>query len=950
MKLRTYISPLLGLLCLLFFSISLNAQNKLSGTVEDNDGEPLIGANIVIKGTSDGTITDFDGAFELNTSASYPMTLVISYTGYNTTEVAVNSDAGKLSLTLSEGLFIDEVVVSASRKREKVQEAPASISVITARKLESSAQATDPARNLINEAGVQISQQGASRINIEMRGQSAIFSTSVFPIMDYRSLVGPGIGTFQPSNSGLSNLDLERIEVVRGPGSALYGPGVVAGVIHFITKNPIDNPGTSIELMGGELNTLGVGVRHAYASPSKKFGFKINAAYKKGDEFTLDPNDVDDAAQIAKFQKTVSEPGITNGVVDPTVPATLLLSEKDLDPDGDGNPMSNDWWNTTINATLEFRPQDDLSVFVSGGYNRAKEVFYNSQGEGLNQNAEYWTQARFQKGGLFGQVFYVNNDGGTRDRPTFLYQTGLRTVIAREQLEGQLQYNFELPALNADLTAGVDYRQAVSSTENLVYGRNENDDDYRIIGTYLQGKFALAKKLDLVLAARYDKFNFLDDGFIAPRVALVYKVNPRHTLRASYNRASNPQSALNVNIDFPVAVPVPGLFDVWLTGSKEPTTFTGGLIDITLPGVPDLPVATPGLPLAVPYGAVAGDVLAGLIPALAANPATAPLVPAIQAYFADPANAPAGFTGEFQGYNLFNGDPISLTNIPSAAGPQVSTVDVYEAGYKGLVANKLGVTCDIYYTKTTGFWEFTALGPTVRLANAMVADDLGAAVAAGITDYFINTVGLDEGTAAAVAAAIGGAFAQGGQAFDDAASPLYGIFGAVEADSAPQGDGVTHTSAGYRSFSDASFDYLGVDLGLQYYHSNDLSFFFNYSYISQNEWVPGADDDDGLPFRFTLSVPESKFRLGANYTPESGVRGSLAFQHDDEFFADFGQFSGTTDKKNLIDLSIGYKFDKGLAFDVSATNLTNSEYRAFPGFPKIGRRVIAKLTYKFGEK
>ena len=116
-----------------------------------------------------------------------------------------------------------------------------------------------------------------------------------------------------------------------------------------------------------------------------------------------------------------------------------------------------------------------------------------------------------QKGGLFAQVFYVNNDGGTQDNPTFLYQTGNeKHLVARQQLEGQLQYNFSVPVLlNADFTAGIDFRQAINDTENLVYGRNERDDDYRIFGTYLQGKFELGKKLDLVLAGRFDTFNFL---------------------------------------------------------------------------------------------------------------------------------------------------------------------------------------------------------------------------------------------------------------------------------------------------------------------------------------------------------------------------------------------------------------------------------------------------------
>ena len=78
--------------------------------------------------------------------------------------------------------------------------------------------------------------------------------------------------------------------------------------------------------------------------------------------------------------------------------------------------------NAAANITLEFRPQDDLSVFVSGGYNTTSSVFYNSQGEGLTQFGEIWTQARVQKGGLFGQVFFVSNDG-------FIFKEGIVMVF-----------------------------------------------------------------------------------------------------------------------------------------------------------------------------------------------------------------------------------------------------------------------------------------------------------------------------------------------------------------------------------------------------------------------------------------------------------------------------------------------------------------------------------------
>ena len=117
--------------------------------------------------------------------------------------------------------------------------------------------------------------------------------------------------------------------------------------------------------------------------------------------------------------------------------------------------------------------------------------------------------------------------------------------------EGQLQYNIETPDfLNADWTVGADFRQAISDSRNLTYGKNDADDDYVIYGGYLQGKLALMEQLDLVVAGRYDRFNFLDDGFFSPRVALVVKPSPKHTFRASFNRAANPATALETYVDF----------------------------------------------------------------------------------------------------------------------------------------------------------------------------------------------------------------------------------------------------------------------------------------------------------------------------------------------------------------------------------------------------------------
>ncbi len=955
MRLNIYYRFTLLLLAIVSLSSVSLAQTELSGTVTDDSGESLIGANVTVKGTTQGAVTDLDGNFTFSTSASLPLTLVVSYTGYSTQEIAVTNN-GPISVQLLEGIFTEQVVVSASRKREKVQEAPASITVLNARKLEGTPQ-TDPVRNLVNVPGVQIQQQSAARINIEMRASSGLFGTSAFPIMDYRSLIGPGVGTFQSDQSGIMNIDLERIEVVRGPGSALYGPGVTSGVIHFITKNPIDHPGTTIQVGGGELSTFLSAVRHAGANESKTFGYKINATYNRGNEFTLDPDDPTDAAQIANLRTTISRPAITGkGQVDLTQPGTVLLTQADLDPDGDGNPMQNDWWNAAFNGTLEFRPQDDLSVTLSTGYNTASSVFYNDLGEGLAQANEIWTQARVQKGGLFAQVFYVNNDGGKENNPTFLYQSGNMSSVGRSQIEGQVQYNIETPNfLNADWTFGMDYRNATSRTNNLTYGRYEDDDAYSIFGAYLQGKFAVSKKLDILAAGRYDDFNILDEGFFSPRLAIVYKPDPRHTFRATYNRAGAPPGALVYNIDFPVNAPVPGLFDFWLSGQRDLHQFSDNpMIDVTIPGVPDLPFGTPGLPLAVPFGAVNEGVLAQLIPGLAANPATSALAPFIEQFLR--AYTPTGFTGSLVGVNAFENNTLLNELIPTNEAT-VSVNNTLEFGYKGLFADKFGLSIDVYNIKTKGFSDFTQIGPLISLVGSDVPTDLGAAVAGDITPALIAALTPQLGAEGAAAAAgqiaplIGGAYSAGGQGFVDQAGALFPIFGAVESDQVPQGDGIVHVPAGYRIFPDAEASYWGIDLAMEYYFSNDLTAWANYSYVSDTEF---RGEELGEPADSPLSIffnaPQHKYRLGMNYTPQVGFRANASFQHDDSFFASVGQYTGDTDVKDLVDLGIGYKFDNGLAIDLTGTNVFNNEYRAFPNMPKIGRRIIAKLTYTFGNE
>ena len=343
-----------GLLAMLILSANLIlAQTTITGKVVDSENQEAIpGANVIVVGSNTGAVADFDGNFILNTSADLPLTIEVSYIGYGSQTVEVTSADQSISVELSFGQNLNEVVISASRRVEKALDAPASITILSGAELTNNANVTDPVRNLINVPGLQFQQQAANTINFEMRAGTGVFGTSVFPILDYRFLNSPASGSFFNAQSGLSNLDLDRVEIVRGAASALYGFGVESGVVHFFSKKAIDSPGTSIELIGGNLNSLSGAIRHAYANKNKTFGFKINAQYKRGDEFQLDPIlDGDSNDQInASTANGISQPVVVNGRIDPSQQGTQVLTRDELDTDGDGNAYLSEYETSTVNV------------------------------------------------------------------------------------------------------------------------------------------------------------------------------------------------------------------------------------------------------------------------------------------------------------------------------------------------------------------------------------------------------------------------------------------------------------------------------------------------------------------------------------------------------------------------------------------------------------------------
>lgn len=912
-------------LLLFFTSFFLIAQNQISGTVLDSDGIPLFGANVVIENSTLGTTTDENGQFSLETNQNFPINLVISYIGYTTRIYSTNTSDGSLTIQLDSGNIFDEVIVSASRKAEKLQEAPAAVSVVSGKSISESGGSLTPLRSLINTPGVELQQQTGQRINVALRGSSGIFSTGVFPMLDYRSLISPGLEYFDSQNSPINNIDLERIEVVLGPASALYGPDVTSGVIHFISKSPFRHPGTSAELIYGERNTFKIAARHALHNEKNTFGFKINARYGSGKDFTLDPKDPDDQKILRNFKKTVNRATITpEGYVNTSSPGTTLFAT-----DGLQQP---DYWAAALNSSLYFRPVDGMEIVTAGGWNAGKAIFYNDLGEGMNFSNEYWAQARFNYKGWFAQTYYINNDGGNDNNPIYLNRTGFIVPLERSHYEAQLQYNFELPKfLNSEWSLGFDYRNATANTENHVYGRNENDDDYNIAGGYFQSKFKLDPKFDFFIAGRYDGYNFTDEKTFSPRVAMVYKASPNHNLRLSYNNAANPIPASDIYFDLPTQINS-GL-DVWVMGGKNPYTFAADpAVDWLIPGVPDTPLSS-GFPLAAAYSQVNDLVLAQLQALGAQDPQLAPLLPILLPILQN--GLPAGYAPAAS-FSV-EGEPLAAE---SGSAKLISQLSAFEFGYKGLFWERFALGFDVYSFRRTAGGGFSQVSPIVNFFN--LPEQLGNSVQDTFQpqiEQVLTSLGFDPAIAAGTAALVGqqlnGAYTQAGVAFmnelQKAGLPFHGVIPTQEAANLDNAQLIF----GYLTRDpDAISRDWGYEIHSKFYINDSFTAFGNYTWFNRPSGQPGD-----------LNFPQNKIRTGLSYQSEKRLSASLSYQWDQAYTSNNAVFPGQIDAKSLFDLTIGYRLSESLRFEAAGTNLFNNEFRALPGLPKIGRTVTGRLLF-----
>jgi iron complex outermembrane receptor protein len=280
---RALTSMLFSLLAVMTY-----AQTSISGKVKDAaSGDPLPGANIVVKGTVLGTISDARGDFSLKVNQAPPLTLTISFVGYQQQEISVtDANVTNLDIAMAEQVTLgQEVVVSASRIEESILKAPVTIEKMDGLAIRQAA-TPDFYDALANMKGVQVNNGSLNLTAVNTRGFATIANTRFVQWVDGMDTQAPLLNFPTGSIMGLSELDAESIELIPGAASALYGPNAFNGIMIMKSKSPFEYQGLSAQVKQGVTNSKAGGahplgqyaIRYAKAF-NNKWAFKVNFSY-----------------------------------------------------------------------------------------------------------------------------------------------------------------------------------------------------------------------------------------------------------------------------------------------------------------------------------------------------------------------------------------------------------------------------------------------------------------------------------------------------------------------------------------------------------------------------------------------------------------------------------------------------------------------------------------------
>ena len=539
------------LLILLAGATTLAAQlSTLTGRVTTDDGTPLPDATIGVAGSSVGTFSEPDGQYELELQ---PGTYLIraSFIGYTVSEQEVTLSAGEsreLDFNLTEGFELNEVVVSGSRRPERITESPATIETIFSREILE--YAGNPAELVARQKGVDYFRAGLATPAFNIRGFNSNFNAKNLQVTDGRfsTLVATGL-PFGPLNTTIKE-DIEQVEIILGPNSTLYGPNAHNGLLNTITKDARQYQGTMFTLNPGVTGDgdayFSARIRHAQAL-NDKWAFKVTGEYTTGTEF-----DYVDSIYIDRV-------GAVNDEGQP-IPDGRTEAYEELELDREIEFMRGEF-------ALDYDPSDRLGFELKGGMSNS--TYLSATNVGRNQIKDWlvgYLQLRASGEHWFAQVYYTKSstdstysiddrtkqyyrllDAGQSDavaRGPLSYASGALFQDASDRWNAEAQYYNTFG--NLKLVTGLQYQLDRANSRGS-YLLDENDDDFITVnqlGAYAHLTYDFGGGWRALAAARADNHEIYDFNFV-PKLGLLH-IADRGTWRLTYGQGIAAPTILNM--------------------------------------------------------------------------------------------------------------------------------------------------------------------------------------------------------------------------------------------------------------------------------------------------------------------------------------------------------------------------------------------------------------------
>jgi iron complex outermembrane receptor protein len=397
----------------------------------------------------------------------------------------------------------ETIVVTASRRAQRLADAPAAITVIGSEEIELAA-ADDYGDLLRNVPGLNVAQTSVRDINMTGRGSTSTLANSQLVLLDGRSLYLDFFGFVMWDLLPIQAHEIERIEVVRGPGSAVWGANALSGVVNVISRRPRDLQGTTV-VVGTPYTSI------VHAAATDDFAYKVSAGYFE---------------QPAYERPTGTIPGSVP-------PQTYPVFENR------GTEQSR------INVLLDWDTAEGNVAFATG-YAQTDGILHSGigpfdvdRGSNLSYLKADWNRGTWHLGAA---ANYLDGDAVN--------------LLTRGANGAPLPLSFvsDAYALDATNTAELGERHV------LTYGANFRATDFTLdiaaaaddrteVGAFVQDEIALGERIRWVVGARYDEIDPLEDGVLTPRTSLILSPSPAHSIRISYNEAFRTPSAINGYLD-----------------------------------------------------------------------------------------------------------------------------------------------------------------------------------------------------------------------------------------------------------------------------------------------------------------------------------------------------------------------------------------------------------------